>query len=178
MNKFLFKSTDADLQKMFSILETIQKNVLYLTYRIDTILKNTNKVIVDKNLQSQVDQFFEETSPQTDSDEQQLVIKTAVKPKGPKLPSKKPFGAFYDTAKEVLKTYGYYEDIKQYDPGYYFDKYTYKPQKRIAGYLGQKIYGFPKKKRFRNNYQFFQKCTGWFHCNDNHSNFTGYYQGS
>ncbi len=70
MNKFLFKSTEADFQKLFQSLETIQKNVLYLTYRIDTILKNTNKVIIDKDLQSQVDEYFEETSPQTDSEEQ------------------------------------------------------------------------------------------------------------
>ncbi len=70
MNKFLFKSSDADLQKLFQSLETIQKNILYITYRIDTILKNTNKIIVDKGLQAQVDEFFEETSPQTDSDEQ------------------------------------------------------------------------------------------------------------
>ncbi len=60
MNKFLFKSAEADLQKLFQLTETIQKNVLYLTYRIDTILKNTNKVIIDKDLQSQVDEYFEE----------------------------------------------------------------------------------------------------------------------
>ncbi len=68
MNKFLFKSTTADLSKMLSILETLQKNVLYLTYRIDTILKNTSKMVIDKDLQSQVDEYFEEdeTSPQTD----------------------------------------------------------------------------------------------------------------
>ncbi len=68
MNKFLFKSVETDFQKLFQSLETIQKNVLYLTYRIDTILKNTNRVIVDKDLQSQVDEFFEEDepSPQTD----------------------------------------------------------------------------------------------------------------
>ncbi len=60
MKNFIFKSTDADLQKMFQSIETIQKNVLYLTYRIDTILKNTNKIIIDKSLQSQVDEFFEE----------------------------------------------------------------------------------------------------------------------
>ncbi len=60
MNKFLFKSTDADLQKLFQSLETIQKNVLYLTYRIDTILKNTNKLVIDKSLQKQVDQYFDE----------------------------------------------------------------------------------------------------------------------
>ncbi len=70
MNKFLFKSTTADLSKMLSILETLQKNVLYLTYRIDTVLKNTSKMIIDKDLQSQVDEYFEETSPQTDAAEQ------------------------------------------------------------------------------------------------------------
>jgi len=68
MNKFLFKSTVADLSKILSILETLQKNVLYLTYRIDTVLKNTNKIVVDKDLQSQVDEYFEkdDPSPQTD----------------------------------------------------------------------------------------------------------------
>ncbi len=60
MNKFLFKSTTADLSKMLSILETLQKNVLYLTYRIDTVLKNTSKLVIDKDLQSQVDQYFDE----------------------------------------------------------------------------------------------------------------------
>ncbi len=70
MNKFLFKSTAADLSKMFSTLETIQKNVLYLTYRIDSILKNTNKMVIDKHLQSQVDEYFEDSSPQTEQEEQ------------------------------------------------------------------------------------------------------------
>ncbi len=60
MNKFLFKSTTADLSKMLSILETLQKNVLYLTYRIDTVLKNTSKMVIDKDLQSQVDEYFNE----------------------------------------------------------------------------------------------------------------------
>ncbi len=60
MKNFIFKSADADLQKMFQYLETIQKNVLYLTYRIDTILKNTNKIVIDKSLQSQVDEYFDE----------------------------------------------------------------------------------------------------------------------
>ncbi len=60
MKNFIFKSTVADLQKMFQYLETIQKNVLYLTYRIDTILKNTNKIVIDKSLQKQVDEYFEE----------------------------------------------------------------------------------------------------------------------
>ncbi len=71
MKNFIFKSTDADLQKMFQLLETIQKNGLYCTYRIDSLLKNFEKLLTDKNLQKQVDEYFEdETSPQTESGEQ------------------------------------------------------------------------------------------------------------
>ncbi len=64
MKNFIFKSTDADLQKMFQYLETIQKNVLYLTYRLDTILKTVtkleHKITLDQDLQHQVDEYFEE----------------------------------------------------------------------------------------------------------------------
>ncbi len=72
MKNFIFKSTDADLQKMFQLLETIQKNGLYCTYRIDSILKNFEKLLVDKSLQKQVDEYFEDdqTSQQTDPEEQ------------------------------------------------------------------------------------------------------------
>ncbi len=66
MKNFIFKSTDADFKKMFSIIETIQKNVLYLTYRIDSLLKEVKSITVDKGLQAQVDEYFDETSPQTD----------------------------------------------------------------------------------------------------------------
>ncbi len=59
MKNFIFKSTDADLQKMFQLLETIQKNGLYCTYRIDSLLKNFEKLLVDKHLQKQVDEYFE-----------------------------------------------------------------------------------------------------------------------
>ncbi len=75
MNKFLFKSTAADLSKTLSIidnkLDILQKNTLYLTYRIDSILKKVNELATDKGLQKQVDQYFdeEEPSPQTESDE-------------------------------------------------------------------------------------------------------------
>ncbi len=70
MKNFIFKSSATDLQKMFTILETIQKNVLYLTYRTDTMLKTLNRLDVDKGLQKQVDEYFEddETSPQTEQD--------------------------------------------------------------------------------------------------------------
>ncbi len=70
MKNFIFKSTNADLQKMFQSIETIQKNVLYLTYRTDSVLKKLNTLIVGNGLQKQVDEYFaeanEETSPQTD----------------------------------------------------------------------------------------------------------------
>ncbi len=59
MNKFLFKSTGADFQKLTQSIETIQKNVLYLTYRIDMVIKTLNKIVVDKDLQTQVDDYFE-----------------------------------------------------------------------------------------------------------------------
>ncbi len=80
MKNFIFKSAAADLQKMFQLLETIQKNGLYCTYRIDSLLKNFEKLLTDKGLQRQVDEYFEEgassfseledtrTSPQTDQE--------------------------------------------------------------------------------------------------------------
>ncbi len=75
MNKFLFKSTDADFQKLIlSQLEIVNRNVLYVTHMQDKILKLTQKLVIDKDLQLTVDKYFaeanEETSPQTDSDEQ------------------------------------------------------------------------------------------------------------
>ncbi len=60
MKNFIFKSTDADFKKMFSIIETIQKNGLYCTYRLDSLIKNFDKLLTDKNLQKQVDNYFEE----------------------------------------------------------------------------------------------------------------------
>ncbi len=62
MKNFIFKSTDADLQKMFTILETLQKNVLYTTHRVDFIIKEIRGEKVNKSLQSQVDEYFEEDS--------------------------------------------------------------------------------------------------------------------
>ncbi len=69
MKNFIFKSTDADFKKMFSIIETIQSNVLYLTYRIDSLSKEMKRLTVNKGIQQQVDEYFDETSHQTDSDD-------------------------------------------------------------------------------------------------------------
>ncbi len=58
MKNFIFKSNESDLQKMFQSIETIQKNVLYLTYRMDTVLKTVTKLAVDDGLKKQVDEYF------------------------------------------------------------------------------------------------------------------------
>ncbi len=60
MKNFIFKSTDADFKKMFQLIETIQKNVLYITYNLDFVRKEIKKITVDKDLQKQVDEYFEE----------------------------------------------------------------------------------------------------------------------
>ncbi len=47
MKNFIFKSTDADLQKMFQYLETIRKNILYITHQVDYIRKIINGLETD-----------------------------------------------------------------------------------------------------------------------------------
>ncbi len=67
MKNFIFKSTGADLQKMFQSIETIQGNVLYLTHRIDYLIKEWNNSKHDKDLQKTVDKYFENAdSPDSD----------------------------------------------------------------------------------------------------------------
>ncbi len=66
MKNFIFKSNESDLQKMFQSIETIQKNVLYLTYRIDMIIKTLDRLVVDKSLQKQVDQYFDDDPSQNE----------------------------------------------------------------------------------------------------------------
>ncbi len=60
MKNFIFKSTAADLQKMFSILENLQGNMVYTTYKMDAILKIVKSLETEKNLQTQVDNYFDE----------------------------------------------------------------------------------------------------------------------
>ncbi len=60
MKNFIFKSNESDLQKMFSILENLQKNMVYVTYRCDKILKVVETLKADSGLQKQVDSYFEE----------------------------------------------------------------------------------------------------------------------
>ncbi len=71
---FNFKniSPNADFySKLLGDLTVLNKNVLYITYMQDKILKIVNKLDIDKGLQKQVDEYFEETPPQTDSDDKE-----------------------------------------------------------------------------------------------------------
>ncbi len=69
MKNFIFKSNESDLQKMFQSIETIQKNVLYLTYRTDALLKIVHKMETDKSLQHQVDEYFDSDNGNKNSEE-------------------------------------------------------------------------------------------------------------
>ncbi len=71
MKNFIFKSNESDLQKMFQSIETIQKNVLYCTFRIDMILKKITSLETDKGLQKQVDEYFEEDSEHIPEDDKE-----------------------------------------------------------------------------------------------------------
>ncbi len=66
MKNFIFKSTDADFKKMFQLIETIQKNVLYSTHQLDFLRKTIVEIGHDKDLQRTVDKYFDKTSHQTE----------------------------------------------------------------------------------------------------------------
>ncbi len=58
----------------YSKLHVLNKNVLYLTYQSDKILKILNKMNIDKDLQTTVDKYFDrddETSHQTDANDKE-----------------------------------------------------------------------------------------------------------
>ncbi len=63
MNKFFLKSTDADFQKLIQQIETIQKNILYITYQVDFIRKKVMSLEVNNNLARQVDNFYDDVQP-------------------------------------------------------------------------------------------------------------------
>ncbi len=72
MKNFIFKSADADLQKMFQSIETLNKNILYVTHQVDFIRKEIVKLNHDKDLQSTVDKYFSDDNakdiPDSDAD--------------------------------------------------------------------------------------------------------------
>ncbi len=82
MKNFIFKSQiPSTYKKLFQSIEILNKNILYITFRVDKILKIVDTFQIDTGLQKQVDEYFEEgastgledtrkTSHQTESDEQ------------------------------------------------------------------------------------------------------------
>ncbi len=68
-----FKSSEPDLKfNLQSQLGIINGNLLYLTREVDKLVRLAKVTEVNKDLQLQVDKYFEddETSPQTESVEQ------------------------------------------------------------------------------------------------------------
>ncbi len=64
-----FKSSEPDLKfNIQSQFRLINGNILYLTREVDLIVRLVKQLSIDKDLQHQVDKYFEEdeTSPQTD----------------------------------------------------------------------------------------------------------------
>ncbi len=63
-----FKSTPADLKfnTQSKLLDIINGNILYLTHEIDQIKKIVIVLQNNQNTQKQVDDYFEETSHQTE----------------------------------------------------------------------------------------------------------------
>ncbi len=61
MNKFLFKSNESDLSKILSIIENMQKNIVYITYKVDNIIKVVKSIENTGSLQKQVDEFFDDS---------------------------------------------------------------------------------------------------------------------
>ncbi len=66
-----FKSSEPDLKfNIQSQLRILNQNILYLTREVDKTVRLVKQLSVDKNLQQQVDKYFDEdideTSPQTD----------------------------------------------------------------------------------------------------------------
>ncbi len=66
-----FKSSEPDLKFNIQLqLRILNQNILYLTKEVDKTVRLVKQLSVDKDLQQQVDKYFEddieETSPQTD----------------------------------------------------------------------------------------------------------------
>ncbi len=66
MKNFIFKSNDSDLQKMFQYIETKldtqNSNVLYLTHRLDYLIREFKSYQTSTKLQTQVDEYFDDDS--------------------------------------------------------------------------------------------------------------------
>ncbi len=77
MNNFIFKSPKRLIKNdsinvlgtVLNKLNQIQHELRHQRSEHKDIQLMLNKLLIDKHLQSQVDDYFEETSPQTDTDD-------------------------------------------------------------------------------------------------------------
>ncbi len=71
MKNFIFKS-EADFHKIvFNKLEVLLNEQKHQRMDLAGIKRSLFEILHDKNLQKQVDEYFEETPPQTDQEEQE-----------------------------------------------------------------------------------------------------------
>ncbi len=77
MTNFIFKSANRLIKNspltegyLMTKLESIQKELRHQRCDLKDISLKLQRLMIDKHLQTQVDNYFEETSPQTDSEEQ------------------------------------------------------------------------------------------------------------
>ncbi len=71
-----FKNLSPPRADFYSKLDTLNKNILYVTHQVDKILKLQTSMVIDNDLQNTVDKYFDEsqdlgaddmrTSPQTE----------------------------------------------------------------------------------------------------------------
>ncbi len=61
MNPFL-KSSEPDLKKLFNLVSTIHRNVLYLTYQVDKIRRDITAMQTNEGLQKQVTEFYDDSN--------------------------------------------------------------------------------------------------------------------
>ncbi len=61
MKNFIFKSSGADLQKIFQYLDTESKNILYLTYQLDKVLKIVRDLENMGKMQKKIEEFYDKS---------------------------------------------------------------------------------------------------------------------
>jgi len=70
MNKFLFKSSEPDLQKLYFKIDLIQKEQRAQRIDLAVILRQLTGLINDNKLQRQVDEFYPNEDIPTDEDKE------------------------------------------------------------------------------------------------------------
>ncbi len=150
MTNFIFKS-QGTYKKLCQQLVIIQSELRAQRQDNIQIMFLLNKLLTNKKLQSQVDEFFEPDDQIEPEPAQEqglgLIVSKGQQSGSPKVssisrtPKRFWFGPAYEGFKQASRTYGFYKDIKSYLPETYLEKYKYKPGKRITGAL-QKTKGF------------------------------------